>query len=163
MKRRIAVLLTVLTVGAASSGSVPSSIKKEHAPALERWFLTRTDLRLASDSDCQCDRDLASLRSDMSNPDYQPYYASGDFNDDGQADFAVMTVTKSDVSKKLLVVFNGPVTPTSTPAFIGSADGILVLSRPSTPPMRLLVGRPYAGAATLTPRGQAYRLIWGEP
>jgi hypothetical protein len=164
VKPRILTLLTALvTITGTSSGAVPSDISKEHSTLLEQWLRSRSDLRLAIDADCQCDRDLASLRSDMSDPSYQPYYASGDFNDDGHSDFAVLTVARADASRRFLVVFNGPFTSSSNPAFIGRADGILVLSRPSTPPRRLLVGRPYAGAAVLTPRGSAYRLIWGEP
>jgi hypothetical protein len=164
MKVKILILLTALvTTAGTSTGAAPTDISKEHSPLLEPWLRSRPDLRLAVDADCQCDRDLASLRSDMSDPSYQPYYASGDFNGDGHSDFAVLTVARADASRRFLVVFNGPFTSNSNPAFIGRADGILVLSRPWTPPRRLLVGPPYAGAAVLTPRGSAYRLIWGEP
>ena len=164
MTFRILILLTaLLTTAGAISGAVPTDLSKEHSPLLEQWLRSRPDLRLAVDADCQCDRDLASMRSDMSDPGYQPYYASGDFNDDGHSDFAVVTVAKADASRRFLVVFNAPFTSNSGPAFIGRADGILVLSRPWSPPRRLLVGRPYADAAVLTPRGSAYRLIWEQP
>ncbi len=143
--------------------AAPTYISKEHFSVLERWLQSRSDLRLAVDSDCQCDRDLASMRSEGSNSRYQPYYASGDFNDDGQADFAVVVVAKTDASKKLLAVFNAPLTSSTSPAFFDSIDGILVLSRPSAPAKRLLVGRPYSDAATLKPTGSGYSLIWEEP
>lgn len=156
----------IALIAETSSGAVPAYISTEHALLLERWLLTRPALRLAVDADCQCDRDLASMRGDSGdpdgNPDYQPFYATADFNDDGQADFAVLTVTIADASRRFLVVFNGPLAENADPAFVGRADGILVLSRPSSPPRRLLVGPPYADAAVLTPEGSTYRLIWAE-
>ena len=165
---RLLALVTALVITAGtSSGAVPADITKEHSSLVEQWLRSRSDLRLAIDADCQCDRDLASMRSDMADPSYdpsyQPYYSSADFNDDGHSDFAVLTVVRADASRRFLVVFNGPFTSNANPAFIGRADGILVLSRPSTSPRRLLVGRPYADAAVLTPRGSTYRLIWEQP
>lgn len=148
---------------AASLVAAPSDISKEHSQALDRWLQSRNDLRLAVDNDCQCDRELNWMRDEPSNQNYQPYYLSSDFNEDGHHDFAVVAVNKSDASKKFLVVFNGPVSAGSEPAFIGPADGILVLSRASSPPQRLLVGRPYFDAAVLEPLGNAYRLVWREP
>ena len=165
--RLFALLTALVTTAGTSSGAVPADITKEHSSLVEQWLRTRSDLRLAIDADCQCDRDLASMRSNMSDPSYdpgyQPYYSSGDFNDDGQSDFAVVAVERTDASRRFLVVFNGPFTSNANPAFIGRAEGILVLSRPSTSPRRLLVGRPYADAAVLTPRGAGYRLIWEQP
>jgi hypothetical protein len=100
----------------------------------------------------------------MSDPDYHPYYAAADFNDDGQPDFAVVVVEKSNASRRYLVVFNAPFQDKGAPSYFGSADGILVLSRPpQTPRRRLFVGPPYADAAVLEPRGAGYRLIWPEP
>ena len=143
--------------------AVPSHISRAHAPALDRWLLSRPDLRIAADADCHCDRELTWMRSEPSNQSYQPHYAIGDFNGDDHEDFAIVTVDIADASKKLVVVFNGPVSVDTGPAFVGRSDGILVLSRPSSPPLRLLVGRPYSDAAMLVPVGQTYSLVWREP
>jgi hypothetical protein len=161
--RKSILLAALLTIAGTGSGAVPDYISTEHSAILERWLLTRPDLRLAIDADCQCDRELGWMRSDTAGPDYQPFYATADFNDDGQADFAVLTVTISDTSRRFLVVFNGPLAENTGPAFVGRADGILVLSRPWSPPTRLQVGPPYADAAVLTPDGSGYELIWVEP
>jgi hypothetical protein len=68
---------------------------------------------------------------------YQPYYAVGDFNRDGQEDFAVALINQEKRSRRFAIaIFNGPFNPrnprrASVPAFfterIDLSDGGLVV------------------------------------
>ena len=50
---------------------------------------------------------------------YQPYYAVGDFNGDGQEDFAVSLINSKKRRWKFAVaVFNGPFGTISAPSFL---------------------------------------------
>ncbi len=41
-------------------------------------------------------------------PGFHPYYVSGDFNGDGNADFAVVFVRRTKTRPLYLAIFNGP-------------------------------------------------------
>ncbi|MEJ0099845.1 MAG: hypothetical protein WDO12_08935 [Pseudomonadota bacterium] len=160
--KSLIVSVTLVVIADDSSGATPGYIPKNHSTLLENWLQSRPDLRFATDDDCKCDDDLASLRSDMSDLNYHPYYLSGDLNGDGKTDLALLVVSKVDASKRYLVVFNGPLTSGSKPAFFGAANGILVLSSASSLPRKLFVGPPYSEAAVLEPQGSGYKLVWEE-
>jgi hypothetical protein len=95
--------------------------------ALLNWMLPR-DVRLATAEDCECGDDISHFRITgpwgKPIPDYEPYVEVGDFNNDGQPDFAVVVVS-SNLSKPAggtLLIFNGPVSLTSRPAYVGKAE-----------------------------------------
>src|ERR1044072_7404415 len=65
---------------------------------------------LAPEEVCECEGDLASHRETA--PEFQPYYAVGDINDDGIEDFAVGLVDRRMKSGEhptlTVVIFHGP-------------------------------------------------------
>jgi hypothetical protein len=95
--------------------AVPSLDESEKA-ALGSYLSTRADLRLPQESECGCDDELSQMRD--GDPAYQPYVLRGDFNGDGEEDFAVLLVRESEDGPPagVLAVFNGPFSTYSPPA-----------------------------------------------
>jgi hypothetical protein len=100
-------------------------------------------------------------------PDYQPYVATGDFNNDGDGDFAAVVVdTTKPIDKGFtLLVFNGPFTTSSEnaiPAFekggLNLQGAGLFFGPPRPQPHRLVVGRFESEGMLLQPSGRSYRL-----
>ena len=82
-------------LGLSPQEDLPRFIKPAHAAVLKQWLGTHQGLRVATDDDCAAPRrarctGIAELRK--SKPSYQPYYLSGDFNDDRIDDFAVVLI-----------------------------------------------------------------------
>jgi hypothetical protein len=95
-----------------------SHLRSEHKELVESWLAQRTDLRLATESDCVNKSGLAAMRRERGR-NYQPYYAVGDFNGDGKQDFAVALInTRKRRWKFAVAVFNGPVVSKSAPSFL---------------------------------------------
>ncbi len=103
-------------------------------------------------------------------PDYHPYRATGDFNDDGAVDFAVVLVHRDRAlahKNYALIVFNGPFTKsTSSPAFLEAGLDMkragLFYGPPRPKPFRLVIGRFESHGALLTPHGRTYKVTWGN-
>ncbi|MGH6871882.1 MAG: hypothetical protein ACREHE_10275 [Rhizomicrobium sp.] len=78
--------------------------------ALAAFLEARPELRVPDESECGCAQDLDDMRRHGSGgwpqPDYQPYLAVGDFNGDGEKDFAVVVVDASGGAR--VAIFNGP-------------------------------------------------------
>jgi hypothetical protein len=99
--------------------------------------------------------------------DYAPYAATGDFNGDGQSDFAVVVV---DISRPpehsfMLIVFNGPSpsairSATFTQSDLDMRGKGLFFGAPRPAPHRLVVGAFEAEGAILQPVGSSYRLAY---
>ncbi|HNG61757.1 MAG TPA: hypothetical protein PKZ52_18190, partial [Cellvibrionaceae bacterium] len=92
------------------AGEIPSFIKTEHIASLKSYLIARPNLILMPESACTCDTSLAQLRKEI--PNFQPYYAIGDFNRDKIDDFAIAL---SDTNKPsgteptmTVVIFHGP-------------------------------------------------------
>ena len=82
-----------------------------HKKIVENWLVKHPDVRLATDGDCGCKDDIEAIRkydSFWKNTDFHPYYAVGDFNDDGQEDFAVAVIEKHPRKFLTVLIFNGP-------------------------------------------------------
>ena len=95
-----------------------SHLRAEHKALVESWLAQRTDLRLATESDCVNKSGLAAMRRERGH-NYQPYYAIGDFNGDGKEDFAVALINKRKRRWKFAVaVFNGPLETMRAPSFL---------------------------------------------
>lgn len=68
---------------------------------------------------------------------YQPYYAVGNFNCDGQENFAVALINQGKRSRRFAIaIFNGPFNPrsprcASVPAFFTEGVDLSVASQPS--------------------------------
>jgi hypothetical protein len=132
---------------------------------LQSWLTKHKGFRVGTDEDCECDDDIASTRRGSGgawapNPNFHPYYAVGDFNSDGQPDFAVVLIGAAE--KKYVAIFNGPFSQNSasSPAYLDHKHvGALFFGAPRPKPWRLLVG-PFESEGTLfKPRGALYVAI----
>jgi hypothetical protein len=163
-------VLLILTVGVhAQKKELPSYISVPHQKILQRWLeREEPDLRVATDEDCgRCADNIANQRR-LSGADYHPYYAVGDFNGDGQKDFAVALIeveadAEGKVTQKFVVaVFNAPFSRRRIePAFfkdnLNLRDGGLFFGPPRSQPYRLFIGLFTTDKGlTLIPRGRKY-------
>jgi hypothetical protein len=132
------------------------------------WLTQHPDYRVATDADCNCAEDIRQMREGSGGqwkpvPDYHPYVATGDFNGDGVADFAIEVIDPSKSPLNfVLLVFNGPFrSESASPAFVKSDVGgqALFFGPPRPKPYRLVIG-PFESdnSAILLPRGGTYRL-----
>jgi hypothetical protein len=132
-----------------------------HQAAVQRWLDAHPGFRLATDDDCACPDDIASVRSGFAGlaapvPAYHPYYAHGDFNSDTHEDFAVVVLDRTR-SIPTLLVFNGPAF--GAPAFVDNTHrgGALFFGPPRPQPYRLLIGTFYSEGTVLEPVAESYR------
>jgi hypothetical protein len=144
----------------SSSAQIASTadLGLQQRATLERWLDSKPMLKLATETDCRNREGLKASREEYGR-NYQPYYAIGDFNRDGQPDFAVALVNPQKRSRKFAIaVFNGPFGQrrASAPAFfsegIDLSDGGIVWAR-----SRLVVGVFQSDdCAILRPSGRTY-------
>jgi hypothetical protein len=162
-----AIILAAVTTFAFGT-STAHKLNSSQAEVIEFWLNHHQEYRLANDADCVCDSDLRSMRAGYGRhwkpvADYHAYVASGDFNGDGQTDFAVVVLNKSKGKRRFtLLVFNGPfASPEAAPAFVDSELDLtgsgLFYGPPRPKPYRLVVGRFESEGMTLLPHGQTYR------
>lgn len=131
----ISSLVATLTVQAAQLESAPY-LRAPHRTVLQQWLAGKPRLRLATEKDCLNKEGLKATRQE-NGQNYQPYYAVGDFNHDGQEDFAVALINPGKRARKFAIaIFNGPFSPRDprhaiVPAFftegIDLSDGGLVV------------------------------------
>jgi len=160
----IAFCLVVLPAAGNGAGTLAqvaatADLRAPHRVTVERWLVSKPMLRLATEKDCLNVEGLSASRAEYGQS-YQPYYAIGDFNHDGQPDFAVALVNKQKSSRKFaMAIFNGPFNQRGTisPALFSkgmdlSGGGLVVQSG----------GRLVAGVfqsddcVVLRPRGRTY-------
>lgn len=163
------VALAVLSSWTSAYSGHTLSDSEKHV--LDDWLAKKPGLRLATARDCRCESDIRALRSGMGGPwkpvpDYEPYVATGDFNGDGQGDFAVVVRSHSkSAGAWTLVVFNGG-DGAKKPAYVDNSLDFrrlaLFFGPPRPRPYRLVVGPFESHGATLEPVGASYRLDWGE-
>src|ERR1700694_2808524 len=82
----------------ASPDDLPGFIAPRHRTLIASWLTGHADYRLATDADCSCADDIATVRAGSppewpALPNYHPYYAVGDFRGGGAEDFAVGVVS----------------------------------------------------------------------
>ncbi len=137
------VIVAIAVATRSSSAQIVSTadLGPQHRATLERWLEGKPRLRVATETDCRNREGLKASRQEYGR-NYQPYYAVGDFNRDGQQDFAVALVNPQKRSRIFAIaIFNGPFGQrrSSAPAFfregIDLSDGGIVWSR-----SRLVVG-----------------------
>jgi hypothetical protein len=164
------------------SGAKPLQLSIQHEQVLQGWLATHPDLRPARLEDCEdrridsagkehvesCQRLVAELRAWTKDPATNPFYANGDFNGDGQEDFAVVLTdarqSKSSAKSATVVVFNGPFQKTRAvePAFSLAGRPVsgtfLGYGPPRPKPWRLIIGSPESEGRTLVWRNGRYLL-----
>ena len=130
----ISFLVATATVQAAQLESA-SYLRAQHRAVLQQWLSSKPTLRLATEQDCVNKEGLTATRQE-NGQNYQPYYAVGDFNRDGQEDFAVVLINQGKRSRRFAIaIFNGPFNArrSSLPNFFTegvdlSQGGLVVLS-----------------------------------
>lgn len=152
----------LLSSGSGVSAQVTSTadLQSTHRTTLQRWLQSKPGLRLALEQDCRNTEGLKATRAEYGR-NYQPYYAVGDFNRDGQTDFAVALLDSRKPSRNFAIaIFNAPFNQNrlASPAFytagIDLSEGGLILSG-----NRLLAGVFQSDdCVILRPRGRTYSL-----
>jgi hypothetical protein len=146
------------------------TLTQQEQTVLQSWLSQHPEYRIAEDGDCECADDIKQITAGDGGvwkavPDYHPYVATGDFNSDGQQDFAVAVIKRSKKENNFaLLVFNGPFQsgPTS-PAFVKEGLDLtyrgLFYGPPRPKPYRLIVGRFESDTGSvLVPHGRSYKL-----
>ena len=132
------------------------------------WVAKHPGYRIATDKDCACEEELHKIREEGYGgrwkpvPYYHPYTVAGDFNGDGELDFAV-AVLRTKVSHEFkILVFNGPIRLHEAPSVLemdGSIAGVGLFYGPPRPkPYRLVVSAFESEGDVLVPKGRTYRV-----
>jgi hypothetical protein len=145
----VGIVLTACAGPNASGHLIPEYFRREHSDVMARYLEGQAGFRVATDADCGCEEDLNRARTESSgsweaNPAYHPYYAVGDFNQDGASDFGAGVIDPKLPGSFRLVVFNGPFSKsTAAPAFVSEPRGLgqaLFYGPPRPQPYFLVVG-----------------------
>lgn len=159
--------LSLLATPACCGGTLTADQQK----VLSSWLAQHANYRLATDADCDCAIDIKQMRDGYGDPryalpDYHPFTATGDFNDDGMEDFAVALIdAKTGADKFTLVVFNGPFPEwPAEPSFLKPGldlrrDRLFYFGSRKPKPYRLMVG-PFNSDSgfRLRPSGSTYKI-----
>lgn len=162
----VALSVPTLCVGALEP-SVPGYIASAQQDALKDCLSAHPEFRVATDKDCECADHISSIRKGYggvwkANPNYHPYFASGDFNGDNENDFAVILIKHGEKRKHYLAIFNGPYTIGTKPAYLSVAEGALFYGAPRPKPYRLIIGNFESEGASLEPKGASYELVGSD-
>lgn len=146
---RIRSFLLLMLVTPFCFADVADYMAANDVEQVQKWLDVHKEYRLATLNDCECDDNILPLRQGdgkvwKAQPKYQPYYAIGDFDNDGMRDFAVVVRRIMEDEKPLVLVFlKGKIKHSTKPIVYSihekSVSGIgLFLSR--SKPRKLLVG-----------------------
>jgi len=154
-----------------SPGPKVRVIQPVHQKAVGVWLNANPGFRIALESDCgDCTEQIQMMRRETVGvwkpvPDYTPYYVAGDFNNDGENDFAIAVIKSKQKGKSFrLLVFNGPFTnqveykPVFVSEFMNLRGQGLFFGPPRPKPYRLLLGAFESEGILLVPNGQGY--VW---
>lgn len=124
MFANVTVFIALLAgITSASADSIPMFVKSRHQATFQKFLDQHPYYNIAPESLCDCTDELLLLRK--KEPDFEPYYAVGDINDDQIEDFAVALLDKRKVGhgspELTVVIFHGPF-PNGKPK-----DGIVVI------------------------------------
>jgi hypothetical protein len=157
--------LLLLTIARAEGrqDSVSSSMDAQHRSVLENWLKQKPQLRLATAEDI--DAEFLGRLKDMSPESAaSPFYTVGDFNHDGEKDFAIGLVDKNRPGTLVLAVFNGPFGKRSAPAFYDETmfemtDAFFVVAdRKNREELQIGIGSD-TRTVLLKPKGKSY-FVW---
>ncbi|HXU94453.1 MAG TPA: hypothetical protein VFP33_12430 [Gallionella sp.] len=120
---------------AAPDQNIPDYVAPAQQAVLKAWLSEHPEFRVANDKDCECSDDIEEMRKGdggvwKPNPNFHPYYVSGDFNRDKQLDFAVILIKQSEKGKHFLAFFNGPFVKHSKPAFFQQRTALCFMVHP---------------------------------
>ncbi len=157
------VAISVPVLCLAADQGVPDYIAPAQQAVLKTWISEYPEFRVANDNDCECADDIAEIRKGdggvwKANPNFHPYYVSGDFNLDKKLDFAVILIKQSEKGKHYLAIFNGPYQKNTQPAYLSPEEGALFYGAPRPKPYRLIVGVFGSEGASVEPKGASYEL-----
>ena len=151
-----------------SSMLIPQHIWPKHRAVLQQVLLNRPGWRPATMEDAfagETDEGREYKRGEIAyhGKNFHPYYAVGDFNQDGSEDFAVILINADDLPPKFAVaIFNGPFTqnqrpvPTFFSEKVSSNDWLFWVTDDRFG-KRFLVGPPGSDAGfIIRPRGRRY-------
>jgi hypothetical protein len=167
-------LLSYFVERNAYSDSLPNYLKPAHKLIIQQWLMNNPDYLFAKDEDCRCEDDLDHYRHSkkwnknfLVTLDYHPYYAVGDFNGDGQEDFAIAVKSRNKKTQDMVIlVFNGPFKNTKdvTPNFILKKQlwipdqGLFYYLSEYSKPRRLSFGYFESECCVLNPVGNTYEV-----
>lgn len=132
------VLITLSVLAAAMSPSfaagIPSYIRASQAEIIRTWLDEHPQYRLAVDEDCHCAEDIQDLRQGDGSawkpqPDFHPYYATGDFDGDGFEDAAIVVSTRGSDNNVSVVIFFGSKPGLTTDVSVVPREGSNVANR----------------------------------
>lgn len=113
----VPILLLCFLSNGAWAVDLPEFILTRHKLPLIQYLKKHPYFHVGSDTLCLCDDDLLWFRK--LEPDFHPYYAVGDINDDGIEDFAVgLLDSRGDQDRQNslnVVVFHGPFSKSRKP------------------------------------------------
>jgi hypothetical protein len=92
----------------AAQSDVPSFINPAHRQVVQSFLKTKPYLRVATYADADDKSRLEYVSNVTFGENKSPYYAVGDFNNDGREDFAVAFVNTRRPKDFPVAVFNGP-------------------------------------------------------
>jgi hypothetical protein len=111
---KVLILLSVLVaeVPLTFAAVLPSYIRASQIEAIHTWLDAHPQYRLAVDDDCHCAEDIEDLRRGdggawSPQPDFHPYYVTGDFDGDGFEDAAIVVSPRDTAAQIAVVIFFG--------------------------------------------------------
>lgn len=154
---RFLLFATCICITACSQAPTDSVyIENTEREVITAWLVQQPHLRIATDEDCDCEKDLAAFRKTPGHSGYRPYYVRGDFNGDQTLDFAVALYNQQTKAPDVLVIFNGPYRPGSQPAFTSPLNSTLYFKPEHPVPHRLMVGFFFTEGTYILPKGNTY-------
>jgi hypothetical protein len=172
LRSTLVLILMSATLTATAANPVPTYVAARHRAALSAWLIHHPAYRLAVDSDCSCQDDIARTRAGSppdwpSLPDYHPYYIVGDFRGDGAEDVAVGVVPVKYPKKFRVLILHGvPSTGDAGKTFLSALRDLLgqglFYGAPRPKPWRLGVGAFESEGAVFEPTADGYRLSEDE-
>ena len=158
MIRSATLILLALSCNAIAADALPVYISLEHRATLQHWLGSHTEFRLALETDCGCENNIEKIRKGQggpwqAQPNYHPFYVSGDFNSDGKEDFAVILLKGTE---RYAAVFNGG---EKEPAYLSSKNAAPLFFGPPRPkPYHLIMGSFSSEGAIFESTGLSYVL-----
>jgi hypothetical protein len=146
------------------------TLSAEQRKVLGMWLGQHGTYRIARDADCRCADSIQYMKDSYGAgvkalADFHPYVVTGDFNGDGEEDFAVAVVDRSKKTRSSAVlVFNGPLGPDTVlhPFIMTGLDldhQALFFGPPASKPYRLSIGYFESDYfVEILPKGKTYRL-----